>query len=80
MKFVAEENGRNPEKTYLDSVSSTTKPTWSDRDANSGSQRNVGMRASNRLRHGAVLLNFIEFHTKNNSDQYKNVLKYNIVL
>ena len=39
MKSVLGENGRNPEKTYPDSVSSTTKPTWSDRDANSGPQR-----------------------------------------
>ena len=39
MKFVVGENGRNPEKTYSDPVSSTTKPTWSDRDANSESQR-----------------------------------------
>ena len=36
MKFVVGENGR---KTYPDPVSSTTKPTWSDRDANSGPQR-----------------------------------------
>ena len=34
MKFVAGENGRNPEK-----ASSTTKPTWSDGDANSGRKR-----------------------------------------
>ena len=39
MKFVAGENGKTPIKTYPDPVSSTTKPTWSDRDANSGSQR-----------------------------------------
>ena len=30
MKFVVEENGRNPEINYLDSVSSTTKFIWSD--------------------------------------------------
>ena len=35
MKFMAGENGKNPEKkTYPDSVSSTKKPIWSDRDAN----------------------------------------------
>ena len=33
MKFVV---GKNSEKTYTKSVSSTTQPTWSDRDANSG--------------------------------------------
>ena len=38
MKFVEGENRRNPRKDYPDSVSSTTKPTWSDRDTNSGSQ------------------------------------------
>ena len=32
MKFVVGENGRNPKKTYPDLISSTTKPTWSDRD------------------------------------------------
>ena len=35
MKFVTGENGRKP---YPDSVSSTTKFTWSDGDANAGSQ------------------------------------------
>ena len=39
MKFVAGGNGRNPKKTYPDSVSSTKKLTWNDRDMNSGSQR-----------------------------------------
>ena len=39
MKFVTGENGRNPEKNYLDSVSSTKKTTWSVRDAISGPQR-----------------------------------------
>ena len=38
MKFVVGENERKPEKTYTDSVSST-KPTWSDKDANSWLQR-----------------------------------------
>ena len=31
--------GETPWKTYPDPVSSTTKPTWRDRDANSGPQR-----------------------------------------
>ena len=48
MNFVVGENERNPEKTYTDSVSST-KPTWSDRDANSWLQRQGA--ASNHLRH-----------------------------
>ena len=39
MKVVAGENRRNPKKTYPDSVSFTTKPTWSDRDANKGGER-----------------------------------------
>ena len=32
IKFMAEENGRNPDKTYPESDSPTTKATWSDRD------------------------------------------------
>ena len=32
MKFVAEENWRNPEKTYPHSLSSTKKLIWRDRD------------------------------------------------
>ena len=36
MKFVVGKNGRNLEKTYPHTVCSTTQPTWSDRDANSG--------------------------------------------
>ena len=36
MKFVAGEDGR---MSYLDSVSSTIKPTLSDQDMNSGSQQ-----------------------------------------
>ena len=39
MKFVAREHEENPEKTYPGSVSSTTKPTWRDRDANSWPRR-----------------------------------------
>ena len=35
MKFVAGETGETLTKSYPDSVSPTTKPTWSDRDANS---------------------------------------------
>ena len=31
--------GETTRKTYPDSVSSSTKPIWSDRDANSGPQR-----------------------------------------
>ena len=31
-KFVTGKTGETPRKTYRDSVSSTTKPTWSDRD------------------------------------------------
>ena len=46
--------GETPRKTYPDLVSSTTKPTWSDRDANSGPQRSGGRRAPNRLRHEAA--------------------------
>ena len=42
------------ENTYPDPVSSITKATWSDREANLGSQRRCGKRASNRLRHGAA--------------------------
>ena len=30
MKFVAWENGRNPEETYPNYDLSSTKPTWSD--------------------------------------------------
>ena len=39
MKFVVGENVRNPVKNLPRPLSSTTKPTWSDRDANSGPQR-----------------------------------------
>ena len=39
MKFVTGENGRNPEKTHPNSVSSITKSTRSDRDTNSEPQR-----------------------------------------
>ena len=40
MKFVArgEKKEKPREKTYSDSVSSFTKPTWCDRDTNSGPQ------------------------------------------
>ena len=39
MKYIAGENGGNSEKkTYLDPALFTTKPTWSDRDVNSGPQ------------------------------------------
>ena len=39
MKFVPEKTGETPRKTYSDSVSSATKPTWSIRDANLEPQR-----------------------------------------
>ena len=39
MKFVVGKTGETPRETYLDSVSSTTKSTCSDRDANWGPQR-----------------------------------------
>ena len=39
MKVVIEENGRNPEKIYLDPISSITKLTLSDGDANSAPQQ-----------------------------------------
>ena len=39
MKFVVGENGRNPEKNLPRPRSATTKPTWRDRDLNSGPQR-----------------------------------------
>ena len=35
MELVSKENMRKPEETYPDFVSHTTKPTWSNRDANS---------------------------------------------
>ena len=50
MKFVTGKNWRNPEKNYLDSLSSTTKLTWIDRDVNSGPHRG-GRRATNPFRH-----------------------------
>ena len=54
MKFVVGEKGETPRKTYPDPVSSIAKPTWSDRDRNSGPQRSGERRASNRLRHEAA--------------------------
>ena len=38
-EIVLGEDKRTPSKTYPDSVSSATKPTWIDRDANSELQR-----------------------------------------
>ena len=44
MKFVVGESGRTPKKTYSDSDSSISKPTWSDWDANSWLKRVGGVR------------------------------------
>ena len=33
MKFLTEEKGETTRKTYLDSISSTTKFTWNEQDA-----------------------------------------------
>ena len=52
MKVVAGEIGRNPEKNYPDSDSSTRKTTWDDGDANSGLQE-----ASNRSCRKAAVAN-----------------------
>ena len=48
-EILVRENGGSPEKTCSDPVSSTTKPTWSDRDG--------GRLATNRLRHRAAYVN-----------------------
>ena len=51
MKFLAGENGRNPEKTYPDSVSSTTKHRGTEmRTRDPSGER----RSSERLHHGAT--------------------------
>ena len=44
--------GETPRKTSPDLVSSTTKPTWSDRGSNSEPQ--LWEASSNRLPHGAA--------------------------
>ena len=54
MQFVVGYNERYPGKNHPDSVSSTMKPMWSGREANSGPQQ-VGGEGLNHLRHGAAV-------------------------
>ena len=58
MKFVIEENARNPEKIYLDPVSSITKLTLSDGNANLAPQR-WKTNATNHMHHETALITTI---------------------
>ena len=61
MKFVAGENCRNPEKTYPQSVSFTTKHTWCDRDRNQGCSSAEGSSSTANSETKAAVLPGIEY-------------------